>query len=108
MTAEQRARYLRDWGMRPFTSATLVTAEALEADLVAGERRSMHMEIGQYRPGVACASVLAINDRDQDRRVAVACALPAADMMTSAKVVRNRLVAIARAIASAYGDETTG
>ncbi len=105
LTQEQRARYLRDFGMRPFTSATLVTPESLEADLAAGERRAMHLEIGQYRPGVACASVLAVNDRDQEGRIAVACALPAADMMTSAKVVRTRLTAVARAIAAAYGED---
>jgi DNA-binding IclR family transcriptional regulator len=108
LTQDQRGRYLRDWGMRPFTSATLVTPESLEADLAAGERRAMQMEIGQYRPGLACASVLAVNDRDPDRRIAVACALPATEMMTSAKVVRSRLSVISRAIAGAYGEDGPG
>jgi DNA-binding IclR family transcriptional regulator len=108
LTAEQRTRYLRDWGMRQYTSATLTTPEALEADLAAGERRLMQMEVGQYRQGVACASVLAVADKDPERRVVLACALPASDMMTSAKIVRTRLTAVARGIAAAYGDETTG
>jgi DNA-binding IclR family transcriptional regulator len=107
LTQEQRSRYLRDWGMRPFTQATIVAADALEADLAAGERRAMQMEIGQFRPGVACASVLALSDRDPDRRIAVACSLPATEMMTSAKAVRARLSAVARAVA-ACAEEVPG
>jgi DNA-binding IclR family transcriptional regulator len=105
LSQDQRTRYLRDYGMRSFTPNTLVTPEALEVDLAAGERRSMHVEIGQFRPGLACASVLAVNDRDPDRRVVVACALPATDMMTSAKVVRSRLSLLARAVAAAHHEE---
>lgn len=106
LTAEQRARYLRDFGMRPYTPATLTTPEALEADLAAGERRAMQIEIGQFRPGLACASVPAVLDRDQDRRVVVACAMPAAELMTTAKVIRTRLAAVARGVAAAYAEET--
>jgi hypothetical protein len=68
----------------------------------------MQLEIGQFRPGVACASVLALGDRDPDRRVVVACALPAAEMMTSAKAVRSRLTATARAVAVALLEEIPG
>jgi DNA-binding IclR family transcriptional regulator len=106
LTAEQRGRYLRDYGMRPYTPATLTTPEALEADLAAGERRAMQIEIGQFRPGLACAAVPAILDRDQDRRVVVACAMPAAELMTTAKAIRNRLAAVARGVAAAYAEET--
>jgi DNA-binding IclR family transcriptional regulator len=106
LTVEQRARYLRDYGMRAYTPNTLTTPEALEADLAAGERRAMQIEIGQYRPGLACAAVQAVADRDQDRRVVIACAMPAAELMTSAKVVRGRLSAVARAVASIYADES--
>jgi len=35
LSVEQRTRYLHDWGMRPYTSNTLTTQEALEADLIA-------------------------------------------------------------------------
>ncbi len=101
MTPDQRARYLRDWGMRPFTPATITSPEAFEADLAAGERRGMQLEIGQFRQGVACAGVLVAPDRDQERRLALACALPAAEMLTSARVVRAKLIATARAIAEA-------
>jgi DNA-binding IclR family transcriptional regulator len=101
LTPEQRARYLREYGMRPFTQATLTAVEAFEADLVAGERRGMHLEIGQYRQGVACAAVLVTPDKDMERRVVLACALPAAEMMTSARVVRAKLLTAARAIAEA-------
>jgi DNA-binding IclR family transcriptional regulator len=106
LTVEQRARYLRDFGMRQYTPATLVTPEALEADLAAGERRAMQIEIGQYRPGLACAAVQAVSDRDQDRRVVLACAMPAAELMTSAKVIRSRLTAVARTVAAIYAEES--
>ncbi|HEX2774852.1 MAG TPA: IclR family transcriptional regulator, partial [Micromonosporaceae bacterium] len=44
-------------------------------------------------------------DRDMERRVVLACALPAADMMTSARVVRAKLLTAARAIADAIAKE---
>ena len=103
LTPEQRSRYLREFGMRPFTPTTLTTIDAFEADLVAGDRRGMHLEVGQYRPGVACAAVLVTADKDMERRVVLACALPAAEMMTSARVVRAKLLAAARAVGEASG-----
>lgn len=105
LTADQRARYLKEFGMRPYTPATLVTADALDADLAAGDKRGMHIEIGQYRPGLACASVLVATDRDIERRVVVGCSLPAAELMTSARIVRTRLLAVARGLASLLDGE---
>ncbi|MGC5051110.1 IclR family transcriptional regulator [Micromonospora sp. DT48] len=99
LTTEQRQRYLREYGMRPFTSATLTTPEAFEADLTAGERRGMQLELGQFRQGVACAAVLVCPDKDMERRTVLACTLPASEMMTSARVVRTKLLTAARAIA---------
>ena len=109
LTADQRARYLRDWGMRAFTPATLTSAEALEADLAAGERRGMQLEMGQFRQGLACAAVNVVADRDMERRLVLACALPAAEMLTSARVVRAKLTAAARSVAEALsaGDAAT-
>jgi DNA-binding IclR family transcriptional regulator len=101
LTPEQRARYLREYGMRPFTPATITTVDALEADIAAGDRRGMQIEMGQFRPGLACAAVVAIPDRDVERRLVLACALPAAEMMTSARVVRAKLLAAARSVAEA-------
>ena len=85
--------------MRPFTTATLTTTEAFEADLAAGDRRGMQLELGQFRQGVACAAVLVAPDKDMERRVVLACALPASEMMTSARVVRAKLLTVARAVA---------
>ena len=110
LTPDQRARYLRDYGMRAFTPATLTTPEALEADLAAGERRGMQLEMGQFRQGMACAAVVVVADRDMERRLVLACALPAAEMLTSARVVRTKLTAAARSVAealSAGGDAAT-
>ena len=106
LTPEQRFRYLRDYGMRPFTPATLTTVEALEADLAAGERRGMQLEMGQFRQGVACAAVLVAPDKDIERRVVLACALPAGEMMTSARVVRAKLLAVARGVADGLAAES--
>ncbi|NJP31247.1 IclR family transcriptional regulator [Micromonospora thermarum] len=106
LTAEQRFRYLREYGMRPFTSATLTTVEAFEADLAAGDRRGMQMELGQYKQGVACAAVLVTPDKDMERRVVLACALPASEMMTSARVVRAKLLTTARTIADSLAAES--
>lgn len=105
LTPEQRFRYLREYGMRPFTPATLTAADTLEADLAAGDRRGMHLEMGQFRQGVACAAVLVAPDKDLERRVVLACALPAAEMMTSARVVRAKLLAVARAVADGLASE---
>jgi Transcriptional regulator len=105
LSPDQRARYVKDYGMRQFTGQTLTTVEALEADLAAGERRQMQIEINQYRQGVACAAMIAVADRDPERRVVVACAMPAPEMMTSAKVIRTRLTACARSIAAAYVED---
>ncbi|BCL15238.1 transcriptional regulator [Micromonospora sagamiensis] len=99
LTAEQRFRYLREYGMRPFTATTLTTVEAFEADLAAGDRRGMQMELGQFRQGVACAAVLVAPDKDIERRVVLACAMPAGELMTSARVVRAKLLTVARTVA---------
>jgi DNA-binding IclR family transcriptional regulator len=95
--------------MRAFTPATLTTPEALEADLAAGERRGMQLEMGQFRQGLACAAVTVIADRDMERRLVLACSLPAAEMLTSARVVRAKLTSAARSVAEALsaGDAAT-
>jgi DNA-binding IclR family transcriptional regulator len=101
LTADQRQRYLREWGMRQYTPQTLVDKESLEADLAAGDKRAMQWELGQYRPNLACAAVIAVPDREQDRRLVVACAMNPQELATSAKAVRARLAAVAREVASA-------
>ncbi|MFC7549090.1 IclR family transcriptional regulator [Plantactinospora sp. GCM10030261] len=105
LSPEQRLRYLREFGMRPFTSATLTTTDSFEADIVAGDRRGMHLEMGQFRQGVACAAVLVAPEKDMERRVVLACALPAAEMMTSARMVRAKLLAVARSVADGLATE---
>jgi DNA-binding IclR family transcriptional regulator len=101
LSSEQRARFLKENGMQAYTPQTLTSLEALEADLAAGERRGMQIEINQFRNGLACAAVLAVNDRDPEHRVVLQCALPAGELMTSARVVRTRLLATAHGLADA-------
>jgi DNA-binding IclR family transcriptional regulator len=104
MSADQRWRFLKEYGMRAYTSATLTSPEALDSDLAAGDRRGMQIEIGQFRQGIACAAVMVVNDRDPDRRVVLACALPPAELMSSAKVVRTRLLATAHHLATVLAE----
>jgi DNA-binding IclR family transcriptional regulator len=105
LTVDQRFRYLKEMGMRPFTSATVTSVDAFEADLAAGDRRGMQIEIGQYRNGVACAAVLVNGDREMERRVVLACSMAAAELMTSARAVRAKLLATARTISDALGTD---
>jgi DNA-binding IclR family transcriptional regulator len=104
LTPDQRLRYLKDWGMRPYTPATLAEPEALEADLLAGERRGMQVEVTQYRPGVACAAVLVRGDRDPERRFVVATAMAADRFVDNAQDIRGHLVGAARTLALALDD----
>ncbi len=100
LTPDQRLRYLKDWGMRVYTGFTLTEPEALEADLTVGERRGMQVEISQYRAGLACAAVVVRGDRDPERRVVVACAMPADRLVDSLPDIRTHLQSTARSLAS--------
>ena len=100
LSTDQRWRFLKENGMRPYTASTLTSIEALDADLAAGDRRGMQIELGQYQTGLACAAVIVVDDRDPERRIALACGLPPAELMSSAKIVRNRLVATAHNLAA--------
>ncbi len=105
LTPDQRWRFLKEVGMPAYTPHTVTSPETLDADLAVGERRGMHVSINQYRPGLACAAVLVMNDRDPDRRVVLACALPATELMTSARVVRTKLLATAHSLAEVLRTE---
>jgi DNA-binding IclR family transcriptional regulator len=106
LTYDQRLRYLKDWGMRAYTSSTLTQPDALEADLMAGERRGMQIEVNQFRPGIACAAVVVRPDRDPERRYVLACCMSADRLLDSANEVRNHLVGAARTVAAAMQDST--
>jgi len=47
---------------------------------------------------------MVVNDRDPDRRVVLACGLPPAELMSSAKVVRTRLLATAHHLATVLAE----
>jgi DNA-binding IclR family transcriptional regulator len=95
----QRATYLREQGMRAYTQATLRSPAALEADIAAGLRRGMQVEIGQFKPGVACAGVTVIGNGELHQRYVVACALPASELMKQAPHLRGLLNETAKALA---------
>ena len=99
LSPDQRWRFVKEQGMPAFTPQTLTSPEALDADLTAGERRGLHLELNQFRAGLASAALLVLQDREQDRRVAVACTVPATELMSSAKAVRGRLTTVAQQLA---------
>jgi DNA-binding IclR family transcriptional regulator len=96
----RRERYLKESGMRRFTSDTLTDPAAFELDLHAGRRRGMQIETGQFRVGVACAAVAVIAEGDLADLTVLGVALPIRDFMHSAKQTRARLLAHRGAIAS--------
>lgn len=100
LSPSQRAKYLREQGMRAFTQATLRSPAALEADIAAGLRRGIQVEIGQYKPGVACAGITVIGAGELHQRFVVACCLPAADLVKQAPLLREHLARTARDLAS--------
>jgi DNA-binding IclR family transcriptional regulator len=101
LTHDQRLRYLKDQGMRGFTSTTFTQPEALEADLLAGERRGMHIELAQFRPGLGCAAMMVHNDREPERRIVLACSMSTEHLAEHTAEVRGQLLLTARAVAAA-------
>jgi DNA-binding IclR family transcriptional regulator len=104
LSPDQRWRFVKEQGMPAFTAHTLTSPEALDADLTAGERRGLHLELNQFRAGVASAALLVLQDREQDRRVALACTVPSTELMASAKAVRTRLTTVAQQLADILRD----
>jgi DNA-binding IclR family transcriptional regulator len=101
LSHDQRLRYLKDQGMRAYTGQTLTQPEALEADLLVGERRGMHIEVSQFREGVGCAAVVVHPDRDPERRLVLACSMAADHLLEHTTEIRGQLVAAARAVSAA-------
>jgi DNA-binding IclR family transcriptional regulator len=101
LSSDQRYRFLKEQGMTAYTPNTLTSAEALDAELAAGDRRGMQLEVNQFRTGMAGAAVLVLPDREQDRRVALACLVPSTELMSTAKMLRSRLASVAHSLADA-------
>jgi DNA-binding IclR family transcriptional regulator len=96
MRQEDRMRYVKENGMRAYTRSTLDSPEALENDLANGERRGMQLDLGQFRSGVGCASVVIVADRDPERRMVLAVSAPLDEMAASANIFRSKLSEMSR------------
>jgi DNA-binding IclR family transcriptional regulator len=106
LSHDQRLRFLKDQGMRAYTGMTLTQPEALEADLIAGERRGLQTEVSQFRDGVGCAALVVHPDRDPERRVVLACSMPADHLLEHTNEMRSQLMVAARAVSAAMADTT--
>ena len=108
LSHDQRLRYLKDQGMAAYTRHTILDPEALEADLAAGERRGMQTEVSQFRDGIGCAAVLVRADRDPERRLVLACAMSADQVVEHAADIRGLLLETAQAISVLLTPTTAG
>lgn len=66
LSVHDRAVYLADQGMRPFTRRTTTTVEKLEEELAGVAPGRPVMECGQFRVGVSCAGALVRRDSASD------------------------------------------
>jgi DNA-binding IclR family transcriptional regulator len=96
---DERSRYLKETGMRPFTRATVESPEALEAELAQGDRRGVYVELGQFRPDVGCVGVTVLADREPERRLVIAISAPMAEMSKASGVFRTRLSEMSKDVA---------
>ena len=101
LTHDQRLRFLKDQGMRSYTGLTLTQPEALEADLIAGDRRGLQTEVSQFRDGLGCAAVVVHPDRDPERRLVLACSMSADHLVEHTNEIRSQLLLAARAVSAA-------
>lgn len=68
LSATRRRRYLRDAGLRRFTSATVATADELLVELRAARPSGVFAEVEQFRDGVGClAALVRRSDGDGDQ-----------------------------------------
>lgn len=100
MTSDQRTRFIKEQGMRSYTDLTFTEFEALEADLSAGERRGMQTELSQFRDGLGCAAVVVHADRDPERRLVLATAMPVDHLVEHAAQIRDHLLHTARQVSA--------
>jgi DNA-binding IclR family transcriptional regulator len=101
LNADQRWRFFKEHGLPAMTPQTLTSPEALDGDLIAGERRGLHVDIGQFHLGLASAAILAVADQEPEKRIAVACTVPPSELMASAKTIRAQLTTVAHTVADA-------
>ncbi len=98
LNTEHRLRFLKEWGMRAFTTHTLITPDALDADLAVAEQNGIHVDSAEYQSNVACFAVVVANDRDQDRRLALGCAVPVVEAAGATSTLRASLPQTGRAL----------
>ncbi|MFD1072113.1 IclR family transcriptional regulator [Longispora fulva] len=101
LSAPARSRYLRESGMRKYTAKTITEHDRLEYELTLHGQRGLFVEVGQYRPNVACAATMVSYGPDPDQIVVLACTLPMEEFVTTAATVNQRIRAAAQGLANA-------
>lgn len=104
LTPQERRFYLKESGMRRYTSRTLTTPSDLEMDLSRLSSQGIYTETGQYRDGIACAAMLVNRAAPLTERMAVAVTLPLDDLPKAGPHLRSRLHAVAQEVARAMNE----
>ncbi|MBB6037108.1 IclR family transcriptional regulator [Phytomonospora endophytica] len=108
LTPTERRGYLRESGMRRYTSRTLTTLADFEIDLSRLSTQGVFTETGQYREGIACAATLVNREAPLTERLTVACAIPMDDLPKAAPDLRARLRVTAREVGAALAAAEDG
>lgn len=101
LNPDQRWRFFKEVGLPALTPRTLTSPEVLDEDLSTGNSRGLYTDTEEFHLGLSSAGILAVTDREAERRLAVACTVPPEDLAVSAESIRSRLLAVARSVASA-------
>ena len=104
LTPAERKIYLRESGMRRYTSRTFTNPSDLEVDLSRLSTRGVFTEFGQFRDGIACAATLVNGDAPLTERLTVAATIPLEDLPKAGPDLRARLRVTARELGEALKD----
>lgn len=91
MSPQERHHYLRQSGMRRYTTTTVTEPRELEYDLANLAARGVYTEKGQYRNNVGCVATVVRDDPDPRCRTVIACTMPLHDLVWYESRVKRRL-----------------
>ncbi|MGH3440527.1 MAG: IclR family transcriptional regulator [Nitriliruptorales bacterium] len=97
----RRKAYLREAGLRPFTSRTVISAEEFETELASMKRTGTFVEEGQYRSRVSCVALLVPAGEEDEGWEALGFSAPAATFPREREALTTHLRQVAGDLAAA-------